>query len=623
MMGGPNDSYVRLGALPEPHLPEEGTGDRLSLPTRALLILAISMECAKAEKTMTDYPTDFPGGRLTIRYIPISIAKDWEWFENPKRHNFDELAQSILTHGFRDAPIYDEALDPPGIVAGNGRIKTAYELYLNSDCEAPPPGIGIIKQEGTFKGEWAVPIQFGINSESRLAAKAFAVDHNNLAIVGFSDEEIALIWKPEAYARMLARLKKEGAPIVSINEQTVERLETGGFLKDVQALVSDRAEKVPSPVPQGEDNPPSFGLADELFVKWKPELGQVWKLGVHRLAVGDCRDRKLMLALMGRKKATLALLDPPYGMGKEADGIENDNIYSERLDAFIMECWRASRRHLVDNASAYIFGNPEDLWRLWYLGGLKASERMTLRNEIVWDKAIEGINPTMKVAGVPFKAQRMYFPTERALFFMIGEQGFNINSENYWEGWEPIRSYLAAEVEKMGWKPKDIKRITGVGMFSHWFTESQWTFIPEAHFLALQKAAAGKAFVDEHRQLDAHYRGLRDGYEVLKAEFYKTRAYFDNTHSTMTDVFRFGKVEADDRLGHPTPKSLELIERMILSSSAQGDVVIAPFLGSGTDLIGCERLKRKCRAVEINPKWAAISLERWAVLTGKTPVLKG
>jgi DNA modification methylase len=56
---------------------------------------------------------------------------------------------------------------------------------------------------------------------------------------------------------------------------------------------------------------------------------------------------------------------------------------------------------------------------------------------------------------------------------------------------------------------------------------------------------------------------------------------------------------------------------MILSSSREQDVIISPFLGTGTDLVGCERLGRRCRAVEIEPKWVAVSLLRWEKMTGK------
>ena len=72
---------------------------------------------------------------------------------------------------------------------------------------------------------------------------------------------------------------------------------------------------------------------------------------------------------------------------------------------------------------------------------------------------------------------------------------------------------------------------------------------------------------------------------------------------------------------HPTTKPLELIEKAVTNSSKPGEVVADFFSGSGTTLIACERLGRKCRAIEITPGYVAVALERWAVMTGKTPVL--
>ena len=58
-----------------------------------------------------------------------------------------------------------------------------------------------------------------------------------------------------------------------------------------------------------------------------------------------------------------------------------------------------------------------------------------------------------------------------------------------------------------------------------------------------------------------------------------------------------------------------------MSMTKPGDIVVDPFLGSGTTLIACERLGRRCRAVEIEPGYVAVALERWATMTGKTPTL--
>jgi hypothetical protein len=72
-------------------------------------------------------------------------------------------------------------------------------------------------------------------------------------------------------------------------------------------------------------------------------------------------------------------------MGKENDGVMNDNLYGGKLDAFLMECWRACRPALKANASAYIWGNAESLWRLWYRGGLADSGQSALVG--VWASA--------------------------------------------------------------------------------------------------------------------------------------------------------------------------------------------------------------------------------------------
>ena len=72
---------------------------------------------------------------------------------------------------------------------------------------------------------------------------------------------------------------------------------------------------------------------------------------------------------------------------------------------------------------------------------------------------------------------------------------------------------------------------------------------------------------------------------------------------------------------HPTEKPLEVPERAIGFSSNSGQVVFDGFLGSGTTLIACERLGRKCRAVEISPGYVAVALQRWHDLTGEMPEL--
>lgn len=346
------------------------------------------------------------------------------------------------------------------------------------------------------------------------------------------------------------------------------------------------------------------------------KLGQIYQLGDHRLMCGDSTVlESVALLLAGGTKAALLHADPPYGMGKEAEGVENDNLYVEKLDAFQVKWWRAWRRFITDNASAYVWGNPADLWRLWYAAdiggafgrGLGQIERLTLRNEIVWDKD--------SATGQSSDEMRSYpISTERCLFFMLGEQGFgNVNKDDFWSGFEPLRAYLDDQVKAMAWGPADVKRICGVGMFGHWFSKSQWHMIPERHYAALAVAAAGKAFTRPYAELRAGYDGglQTGGHLAAKAEFYGTRAWFDNTHDNMMEVWRFPRVLGDDRHGHATPKPVDMIARAIRSSCPPGGLVLEPFGGTGTTLIAAAETGRVCRMMELTPKWCDVIRRRW------------
>lgn len=72
---------------------------------------------------------------------------------------------------------------------------------------------------------------------------------------------------------------------------------------------------------------------------------------------------------------------------------------------------------------------------------------------------------------------------------------------------------------------------------------------------------------------------------------------------------------------HPTMKPIRLIARFVINSSRQGDVVLDPFGGSGSTLIACEQLGRKCRMMEIDPHYCDVIIRRWETFTGKKAVL--
>ena len=72
---------------------------------------------------------------------------------------------------------------------------------------------------------------------------------------------------------------------------------------------------------------------------------------------------------------------------------------------------------------------------------------------------------------------------------------------------------------------------------------------------------------------------------------------------------------------HPTMKPIRLMGRLIQNSSRPGQVVLDSFGGSGSTLIACEQLGRKCMTMELDPHYCDVIIERWERLTGETAVL--
>ncbi len=84
------------------------------------------------------------------------------------------------------------------------------------------------------------------------------------------------------------------------------------------------------------------------------------------------------------------------------------------------------------------------------------------------------------------------------------------------------------------------------------------------------------------------------------------------------DVWEFSHVHYcnTNRENHPTQKPEGLIERMVLASSNEGNLVLDPFVGSGTTLRVCQQLNRSAIGFEINPEYVAMTKERLATPFG-------
>jgi DNA modification methylase len=60
----------------------------------------------------------------------------------------------------------------------------------------------------------------------------------------------------------------------------------------------------------------------------------------------------------------------------------------------------------------------------------------------------------------------------------------------------------------------------------------------------------------------------------------------------------------------------------LLDVTARGDIVLDPFLGSGSTLIAAERTGRRCHGVEIDPLYVDVIIRRYEAETGRETVLE-
>lgn len=350
----------------------------------------------------------------------------------------------------------------------------------------------------------------------------------------------------------------------------------------------------------------------ELPEEPKAKRGQIYQLGRHRLMCGDSTSRSDVEKLIGGAQIDLVFTDPPYGMKKEANGVANDNLNYDDLLEFNKKWIPLTFEMLKANGSWYCWGIDEPLMDIYsnILKPMKKRNEISIRNYITWDKE--------SAQGQLSDLMRCYPPqAEKCWFVMKGVEGFNNNSDHYDDTFEPIRSYLAAEAEKVGLTGKKLREITNTQMFAHWFTKSQFTIIPEKHYKTLQAYYNGAAFNMPYSEMKNLFDA--DQHATLKEAAMAKRAYFDNTHEIMNDVWHFNRTAGEEKEnagGHATPKPLKLCGRAIKSSSREEENVLDVFGGSGSTLIACEQLNRNAFLMELEPKWADVIIARWENYTG-------
>lgn len=132
--------------------------------------------------------------------------------------------------------------------------------------------------------------------------------------------------------------------------------------------------------------------------------------------------------------------------------------------------------------------------------------------------------------------------------------------------------------------------------------------LPVRHNLIWEKNTATFSM----RRLDYDYQHEPIFYTWTKKHNYYGKGKYKTT------VWKFDKPRKCDL--HPTMKPIELVAEALLNSSLKDDIVFDFFGGSGTTLIACEQMGRKCCMMEKDPKFVDVILDRWETMTGQKAV---
>jgi DNA modification methylase len=93
----------------------------------------------------------------------------------------------------------------------------------------------------------------------------------------------------------------------------------------------------------------------------------------------------------------------------------------------------------------------------------------------------------------------------------------------------------------------------------------------------------------------------------------------DRKQSTLWPI----NAREDKGMGHGTQKPVECMKRPIENNSSPGQVIYEPFSGSGTTIIAAEMAARACYAIELEPAYVDVAVQRWERFTGLQAMLEG
>lgn len=169
---------------------------------------------------------------------------------------------------------------------------------------------------------------------------------------------------------------------------------TGFEQEDLAELVDNLAVE-----PEAMDDDFDGEAVLEDIVEPKTKLGDVWKLGRHRLMCGDSTSQEDVATLMKGEMADLIITDPPYNVnyGDKAEmldtylqkghrnnsRIKNDNMDNESFYSFMLQVYQSAYEFMREGAAIYVF-HAESTGHIFRQAFLDAG--LKLAQCLIWEK---------------------------------------------------------------------------------------------------------------------------------------------------------------------------------------------------------------------------------------------
>lgn len=148
---------------------------------------------------------------------------------------------------------------------------------------------------------------------------------------------------------------------------------------------------------------------------------------------------------------------------------------------------------------------------------------------------------------------------------------------------------------------------------THCLVWIQWRTFSELE-KAFEKYKLRTVVIWDKMQAGLSGGGFAEQYEML-CVFIKGKAT-QNKYSG--NVWQVPRVHANrEDMPHPHQKPIEVLSRGLELCSKEGDLVLDLFGGSGSTMMACEQLNRRCYMMELDPHYCDVIIARWEKLTGK------